>query len=209
MDWIQAVNEAVVKGGKKEIRQLTIEALNNGVEAQNLVNKAILPAMNIVSKLWRREEYYIPEVMRAAATMQEAMYALRPLLVGDVTGKGVKVAIGTVKGDRHYIGKNLVGMMLEGVGYEIEDLGADSPAEKFLEAARNGARVIGMSSLLTTTMPEMINVITLIKKNGLRERVTIIIGGAPVTAAYAESIGADYYAADAAEVVDILNSRFD
>lgn len=209
MDWIQVLNEAVVKGRKNEIRQMAIDAMESGAESENLVNHAIIPAMNIVSELWRKEEFYIPEVMRAAATMQEAMDALRPHLVGDATGKGVKAAIGTVKGDLHNIGKNLVAIMLEGVGYEIEDLGVDSPAEKFLEAAKNGARVIGMSSLLTTTMPEMKNVVDLFKESGLREEVTIIVGGAPVTSEYAKSIGADYYANDAAQAVDILNSHFD
>lgn len=209
MDWIKTVNEAVVKGQKKEIPALTTEAMESGVSAGKLVDKAIIPAMNTVSELWKNGEYYVPEVMRSAATMQAGMDALKPYLVSGEHGKGVTVAIGTVKGDLHDIGKNLVAIMLEGVGYEIENLGVDTPAERFIEAAKNGAQVVGLSSLLTTSMPEMQNVMEAFQNSGIRDKVTLIVGGAPITSDFAKSIGADHYANDAAEAVEIINKIFD
>jgi 5-methyltetrahydrofolate--homocysteine methyltransferase len=165
--------------------------------------------MNTVSELWKNGEYYVPEVMRSASTMQTGMNALKPYLVSGEHGKGVKVAIGTVKGDLHDIGKNLVAIMLEGVGYETENIGVDTPAERFIEAAKNGAQVVGLSSLLTTSMPEMQNVMEAFQNSGLRDKVTLIVGGAPVTSEFARSIGADHYAKDAADAVDIINKIFD
>jgi methylmalonyl-CoA mutase cobalamin-binding domain/chain len=209
MDWLETLNEAVVKGRKKEIPGFAAEAMKSGVEAIDLVNQAIIPAMNTVSELWKKQEYFVPEVLRSAATMQAAMDALKPHLVSGEHGKGVKVAIGTVKGDLHDIGKNLVAIMLEGVGYEIENLGVDKPAERFIEAARDGAKVIGLSSLLTTSMPEMKNVIDAFVESGLRDQVTLMVGGAPISAEFAKTIGADHYAPNASDAVDILNSIFE
>jgi 5-methyltetrahydrofolate--homocysteine methyltransferase len=209
MDWIKRLNEAVVKGQKNEIAAFAAEAVETGLAASALVDDAIIPAMNRVSDLWRKGEYYVPEVMRSAATMQTAMDALRPYLVSGEHGKDVKVAIGTVKGDLHDIGKNLVAIMLEGAGFPIDNLGVDLPPERFLEAAENGARVIGMSSLLTTTMEGMRSVIELFENSGLRDQVTLMVGGAPVTNEFAMKIGADHYAEDAAEAVSILNKLFE
>ena len=208
MDWIERLHEAVVKGQKNEISVMAVEAVEDGILAAKLVDEAIIPAMNTVSELWKKGEYYVPEVMRAASTMQAGMDALKPYLVTGEHGKGVRVAIGTVKGDLHDIGKILVAIMLEGVGYEIENLGVDLPPERFLEAARNGARVIGMSSLLTTSMNEMKTVIELFESSGHRDKVTMIVGGAPITTEFAASIGADHYANDAAEAVEVLNGIF-
>jgi 5-methyltetrahydrofolate--homocysteine methyltransferase len=208
MTWLEKLNEAVVKGRKNDISGLAAEALASGVPPIDLVNNAIIPAMNTVSELWKSQEYFVPEVLRSAATMQAGMDALKPHLVSGEHGKGVKVAIGTVKGDLHDIGKNLVAIMLEGVGYEIQHLGVDNPAENFLDAARNGAKVIGLSSLLTTSMPEMKKVIEAFDASDLRDGVTIIVGGAPVSADFAKSIGADYHANDASDAVEILNSVF-
>ena len=208
MDWIQTVHDAIVRGKKNEVSQMAADAVEAGVPAETLVNEGVIPAMNVVSDLWRNEQYYVPEVMRSAATMQAGMDALRPYLVDGAHGKGVKVAIGTVKGDLHDIGKNLVAIMLEGVGYQIENLGVDQPPERFLEAAENGARVIGMSSLLTTSMPQMKLVVDLFQERDLLDKVTLIVGGAPITPEYAASIGAHHYAADAAEAVQILEGLF-
>ncbi len=209
MDWIERLNEAVVKGQKNEIAAVATEAVKAGLSASALVDDAIIPAMNRVSDLWRKGEYYVPEVMRSAATMQTAMDALRPYMVTGEHGKDVKVAIGTVKGDLHDIGKNLVAIMLEGAGFKIENMGVDLPPERFLEAAGNGARVIGMSSLLTTTMEGMRSVIEQFENSGLRDKVTLLVGGAPVTNEFAMKIGADHYAEDAAEAVSILNKLFE
>jgi 5-methyltetrahydrofolate--homocysteine methyltransferase len=209
MDWIERLNEAVVKGEKNEIASFAEEAVKTGLPASAMVDDAIIPAMNRVSDLWRKGEYYVPEVMRSAATMQTAMDALRPHLVSGEHGKDVKVAIGTVKGDLHDIGKNLVAIMLEGAGFQVENLGVDLPPERFLEAAENGARVIGMSSLLTTTMEGMRNVIEGFEKSGFRDKATLLVGGAPVTNEFAVKIGADHYAEDAAEAVSILNKLFE
>ena len=208
MDWIKTINEAVINGRKKEIPQMAADAVAGGVKAADLVDLAIVPAMNVVSDMWKKEEYFVPEVMRSAATMQAAMDALKPYLISGGHGRGVKVAIGTVKGDLHDIGKNLVAIMLEGVGFEVENLGVDLPVETFVQAANNGARVIGLSSLLTTSMSEMENVVAAFNQCGLRDQVTIIVGGAPVTPDFARSAGADHYADNASEAVDILNSIF-
>jgi 5-methyltetrahydrofolate--homocysteine methyltransferase len=209
MDWIQRLNEAVVKGQKNEIAELAVESVKDGIPASAIVNEAVIPGMNAVSNLWRKGEYYVPEVMRSAVTMQAAMDALKPYLVTGEHGKSVTVAIGTVKGDLHDIGKNLVAIMLEGAGYQVVNLGVDLPPERFLEAARNGAKVIGLSSLLTTSMEQMETVIQFFKSEGWKDKVTFMVGGAPVTPDFATKVDADYYAEDAAEAVEILNRLFD
>jgi len=208
MDWLEKLSEAVINGRKKDIGSWAVEAIQSGLAAQDLINQAILPAMNIVAEKWRQGEYYVPEVLRAATTMQAGLDALKPFLVGEALGNGIKVAIGTVKGDLHDIGKNLVAIMLEGVGYQVENMGVDLPPERFIEAVRNGAKVIGLSSLLTTSMIEMGNVIEKLKTSGLRDSLTVIVGGAPITPDFAKKIGADYYAENAAAAVDILNQHF-
>jgi len=209
MDWMQKISEGIVKGKKKEITPIAADAIKDGVSASALVDEAVIPAMNTVSELWRNQEYYLPEVMRSAATMQAAMDALKPYLVSGEHGKDVRVSIGTVQGDIHDIGKNLVAIMLEGAGYRIENLGVDLPPERFLKAVRDGAEVIGLSSLLTTSMDGMRNVIECIEESGLRDQVKILVGGAPVTEAFARKVGADYYADNAADAVEILNKLFD
>lgn len=208
MDWLQQVTEAVIRGKKNDIARLAKEAVEAGIEAERLVDEAVIPAMNRVSELWRAGEYFVPEVMRAASTMQSAMDALRPYLVKGGTGKGIRVALGTVKGDLHDIGKNLVAIMLEGAGFQIENLGVDVSPDRYLQAARAGARVIGMSSLLTTTMGRMRDVIDLFEKEATRKQVTVMVGGAAVSEKFAKEIGADFYAKDAAEAVYLLNRLF-
>jgi 5-methyltetrahydrofolate--homocysteine methyltransferase len=209
MDWMQRVSEGIVKGQKKEIAAIAAAAVKDGVSASALVDEAVIPAMNAVSDLWRNQEYYLPEVMRSAATMQAAMDALKPHLVSGEHGKDIRVAVGTVQGDIHDIGKNLVAIMLEGAGYRIENMGVDLPPERFLEAIRGGAEVIGLSSLLTTSMDGMRAVIESIEESGLRDQVKILVGGAPVTEEFAKKVGADYYADNAADAVEILNKLFD
>ena len=209
MDWMKTLYEAVIKGQKNEIAEFATKAVNEGMSASNIVNKSVIPAMNRVSELWRNEEYFVPEVMRSASTMQTCMDALKPFLVKGEHGKDLKVAIGTVKGDLHDIGKNLVAIMVEGAGFQVENMGVDLPPEQFVDAAQKGAKVIGLSSLLTTSMREMGAVIEVFEKNGLRNDVSFLVGGAPVTARFASEIGADYYAESAAEAVAVLNNLFE
>jgi 5-methyltetrahydrofolate--homocysteine methyltransferase len=209
MDWMQRISEGIVKGRKKEIAAIAADAVKDGVSASSLVDEGVIPAMNTVSELWRNQEYYLPEVMRSAATMQAAMDALKPHLVSGEHGKDIRVSVGTVQGDIHDIGKNLVAIMLEGAGYRIENMGVDLPPERFLEAIREGAQVIGLSSLLTTSMDGMRTVIKSIEESGLRDQVKILVGGAPVTEEFAKKVGADYYADNAADAVEILNKLFD
>jgi 5-methyltetrahydrofolate--homocysteine methyltransferase len=206
---MQRVSEGIVKGQKKEIAAIAADAVKDGVSASALVDEAIIPGMNTVSDLWRNQEYYLPEVMRSAATMQAAMDALKPYLLSGEHGKGVRVAIGTVQGDIHDIGKNLVAIMLEGAGFQVDDLGVDLPPERFLEAAQQGTKVVGISSLLTTSMVEMKRIIELFQEQGLRDQVEILVGGAPVSAEFARKIGADHYADNAADAVELLNKLFD
>jgi 5-methyltetrahydrofolate--homocysteine methyltransferase len=163
--------------------------------------------MDIVGEKYKKGEFYVPEMLIAARAMKSGMEVLRPILTKkDVKGLGT-VVIGTAKGDLHDIGKNLVGMMMEGAGFEIVNLGTDVPAERFVETAREkGANIIGVSALLTTTMPGMKDVVQALKKSGLREKVKVMIGGAPVTQGYADEIGADGYAPDAASAVDKAKS---
>ena len=208
MDWIQKLHEAVVRGRLNEIATLAKEAVASGMVARGLVDEAMIPAMNRVGELWRQEEYFLPEVLRSANTMKLGMEALAPYLVSVEYGKSIQVAIGTVKGDAHDIGKNLVAIMLKSAGYQVENLGVDVAPERFLEAAEKGARVIGLSSMLTTTIAQMESVIARFDKSGLRKEVTLIVGGAPVTREFAAKIGADHYGRDAVEGVEILNRLF-
>ena len=208
MDWMQKLHEAVVRGNLNQIAALAKEAVTSGLPARRLVDEAMIPAMNRVGELWRQEEYFLPEVLRSANTMKLGMEALTPYLVSVEYGKSIRVAIGTVKGDVHDIGKNLVAILLTSAGYQVENLGVDVAPERFLEAAEKGVRVIGLSSMLTTTIGQMESVIGRFDKGGLRKEVTLIVGGAPVTQEFASKIGADYCGRDAVEAVEILNRLF-
>ncbi|MCM8767809.1 MAG: corrinoid protein, partial [Candidatus Omnitrophica bacterium] len=158
--------------------------------------------MSVVGEKFKNNEFYVPEVLIAARAMNRGMSLLEPLIVQSGIKPIAKLAIGTVKGDLHDIGKNLVVMMWKGAGFEVIDLGIDVPPEKFVEAAKSGVQVIGMSALLTTTMIQMKETIEALKKEGVRDNLKIIIGGAPVTQEFADEIGADGYAPDAASAVD-------
>jgi len=179
---------------------------------EKILNEALIAGMDIVGEKFKKNEFYVPELLIAARAMKTGMEVLRPILVGKGVKSSGKVVLGTVQGDLHDIGKNLVGMMLEGAGFEIIDLGIDVSSEKFVEAVKeNNAHLVGLSALLTTTMPYMKDVIKAMEEAGLREKIKIMIGGAPITQDYADEIGADGYAPDAASAVDkakeILRAR--
>jgi 5-methyltetrahydrofolate--homocysteine methyltransferase len=177
------------------------------MDPKTLLNEGMIAAMSEVGKLFEQGEYFVPEMLISARAMQTGLQLLKPhLLKADVKSAG-KVALGTVKGDLHDIGKNLVAMMLEGAGFEIQDLGTDVAPEKFVDAVRNSeVKIIAMSALLTTTMPNMKTTVDALKAAGLRDQVKIMIGGAPVTEAYARQIGADGFAPDASRAVRVAQS---
>jgi 5-methyltetrahydrofolate--homocysteine methyltransferase len=182
------------------------KALDEGLSATDILNDGMIAAMTEVGRLFEEGDYFVPEMLIAARAMQAGLGVLRPYLVAeDVKPVGV-IAIGTVKGDLHDIGKNLVAMMVEGAGFEIKDLGTDVAPEAFIEAIREGASVVGLSALLTTTMPRIADTIAAINDAGLRDQVKIMVGGAPVTAEYAEQIGADGYAPDASQAARLASS---
>jgi 5-methyltetrahydrofolate--homocysteine methyltransferase len=198
------ISNAVVDGQLDEINSLTNAALASGLTAKDVLDKGLMPGMDIIGVGFKRGDRFIPEVLLAATTMQVALDILKPLLVQAGEKMAGKVVIGTVKGDVHDIGKKLVGMMLEGAGFEVVDIGKDVPIDKFVDAVREEQPdLIAMSALLTTTMVSMSQTIVALKDAGLREKVKIMIGGAPVTADYAIQIGADGYAANAPEAVDL------
>jgi corrinoid protein of di/trimethylamine methyltransferase len=198
------ISEALQKGKAKIVAELVEKALADGTEAGRILNEGLLAGMDIVGEKFKNNEVYVPEVLIAARAMNSGMEILKPKLVEDGVKAIGKVAIGTVKGDLHDIGKNLVRMMLEGKGIDVVDLGVDASAEKFYDAyEKEGVQIIACSALLTTTMGEMKNVVDLFTEKGARDKVTIMIGGAPITDSYRESIGADYYAPDAASAADI------
>jgi 5-methyltetrahydrofolate--homocysteine methyltransferase len=198
------IAENVIKGQAPKVKELVEGALAEGVSAGDILNEGLIKGMGVVGEKFKNNEFYVPEVLIAARAMKAGMVLIRPLLASSGVEPIGKVAIGTVKGDLHDIGKNLVAMMLEGAGFEVIDLGIDVTPEKFIDAIRaKGAKIIGLSALLTTTMPSMKTTIDAINEAGLRDRVKVLIGGAPVTQSYADEIGADGYARDAASGVDI------
>jgi 5-methyltetrahydrofolate--homocysteine methyltransferase len=203
MDLIKDIYQLVLEGNRDELVNRVQAALDSGIPAGDILQNGLIAAMREVGKLFEEGEYFVPEMLIAARAMKAGLVILQPLLVDSGVESAGKVAIGTVKGDLHDIGKNLVGMMLEGAGFEIVDLGTDVEAEQFVAAVKNGADVIGLSALLTTTMPSMEGTIKAIEAEGLRDKVKVIIGGAPVTTAYAEKIGADGYAPDASQAVSL------
>ena len=198
----QAMREALSKGNAPLVEEMVRKALEEGASAKEILDEGLIAAMGEVGEKFKRNEVYVPEVLIAARAMQAGLSVLEPVLVKTgVEPVGVLV-IGTVKGDLHDIGKNLVAMMMKGAGFKVVDLGIDVSPEKFVEAAKeHDPDVVGLSALLTTTMPMMKDTIEALRAAGLRAKV--IIGGAPVTQAYAEEIGADGYAPDAASAVDV------
>src|SRR5512139_95553 len=198
---------ALSQGKMDEVKNLTQAALGAGEKPEVILKDGLIASMERIGVRFKNGEIYIPEVLIAARAMHAGMAVLKPILSKSGASLGAKVIIGTVKGDLHDIGKNLVVMMLEGGGFEVVDMGIDVPPEKFVAAIKqHQPRVVGMSALLTTTMREMKNTIDAIVEAGLRKQVKAVIGGAPVTEKYAKEIGADGYAADAASAVDLVKS---
>ncbi|MCJ7659193.1 MAG: corrinoid protein [Anaerolineales bacterium] len=204
---LEPIYKAVLNGDKDAATENVQAALDTGTDAGVILQEALIPAMGEVGRLFEAGEYYVPEMLIAARAMQAGLAILKPLLVdSDIKPTG-RVAIGTVKGDLHDIGKNLVGMMLEGSGFEICDLGTDVSPEKFIGAINDEeVDIIAMSALLTTTMPMMEATIKAVDEAGLRDTVKIIVGGAPVTNEYAEKIGADGFAPDASQAASLAKS---
>ena len=201
---LEEIQKDLYSGKLDGVKKGVKKALEEGLSAQEVLEKGLLAGMDKVGKDFKAGDLFIPEVLICAKAMHAGLDILKPLLVGLGTALLGKIVIGTVAGDLHDIGKNLVRMMLEGAGFEIIDLGVSVSPEKFVEAVKaNGAKLMGMSALLTTTMPSMKLTIEGLKKAGIRENVKILVGGAPVTASFAESIGADAYAPDAASAVDV------
>jgi 5-methyltetrahydrofolate--homocysteine methyltransferase len=201
MTRIDEIYDAVVNGQLTQVSEKVSQAVTEGIAASTILNDGLIAAMREVGEQFEQGEAFVPEMLVAAKAMERALVVLKPYLVD----QGVKplgiVAIGTVKGDLHDIGKKLVAMMLEGSGFEIVDLGADVLPERFVQAVRDGAQVVALSALLTTTMPAMKAVVEAINAAGLRDRVRIIVGGAPLTQAYADQIGADGFAPDSSSAV--------
>lgn len=191
------------QGKAKAVKELVQKAIDEGMDVKTILEEGLLSGMAIIGAKFKNNEVYVPEVLIAARAMNAGSELLKPLLVSSgVKAKGT-VVLGTVKGDLHDIGKNLVKMMMEGKGLEVIDLGIDVPAEKFVEKAKEaGAQIIACSALLTTTMPEIKNIVEEVEKSGIRKDVTIMIGGAPVTQAFCESVKADIYTPDAASAAD-------
>jgi 5-methyltetrahydrofolate--homocysteine methyltransferase len=195
--------ESLIAGNIDEVVNLTKEALDGGAAPSDVLDQGLLAGMDIVGQRFKAEEMFIPEVLRCAKCMHGAMEILRPLLAETGAESIGTLVIGTVKGDLHDIGKNLVGMMFEGAGFEVVDLGIDKEPQEFVDAIKeHKAKLIGMSALLTTTMPKIGETINAINEAGIRDQVKILVGGAPITAAFAEEIGADGYASNAASAVD-------
>lgn len=200
----QELADSILKGDNVKSKEITQDLVGKGIDPSEILNEGLIAGMEVVGRKFKANEMYIPEVLIAARAMHAAMDILKPLLSeSGAPSKGTAV-IGTVQGDLHDIGKNLVSMMLEGAGFNVVDIGVDIPPEKFVEAVNSSkADILGLSALLTTTMPAMKEVIDEVRKDGSAKSVKIIVGGAPVTQEYADSIGADGYAADASTAVEI------
>jgi len=203
-DQLEVIKNAVIDRKIKEIEALVKEALDRGLEPDVIINDGLIPAMDVVGARFGEGKIFVPEMLVSAKTMSTGLNVLKPLLKAGSSRSAGKIILGTVRGDLHDIGKNIVAMMLEGAGFEVVDLGVNLSVERLIEEVRNGKpQLVGLSALLTTTLPEMQNVIQALKDQNLREQVKVIIGGAPVDARFAEKIGADGYAADAAQAVTL------
>ncbi len=206
---LQKIYQNVLEGNASEVQAGVQAALAQGIAADVILNQALIAAMEEVGKRFEEGDYFVPEMLIAARAMQTGLALLKPQLVDSGIKAAGKVAIGTVKGDLHDIGKNLVAMMLEGAGFEVKDLGTDVDSQAFVKAAQDGVQVIGMSALLTTTMSNMQATIQALQAAGLRDKVKVVIGGAPVTDAYAKLVGADAFAPDASSAVRTVRQLLD
>jgi 5-methyltetrahydrofolate--homocysteine methyltransferase len=203
-DLVEIAN-AIIGGAHTRVAALTQDAIREGMPPKTILDDGLIAGMTVVGDRFKAHEIFLPDVLLAARAMYAGMDQLKPLLIRDGVPSLGKVVIGSVRGDLHDIGKNLVGIMLKGAGFEIIDLGHDVPPAKMVQTAREqGARVIGMSALLTTTMPAMREVVELVRADAQDSTIRTVIGGAPVTEAYARDIGADAYGFDAANAVDVV-----
>lgn len=203
-DILEQISTAVIEGALDEIVDLTEDALDEELGAEEILNGGLMAGMDYVGVEFKAGNMFVPEVLRSARTMQMSMEILNPLLVESGVQMMGKVLLGTVKGDLHDIGKNLVAMMCEGAGFKVRDLGKDIAPEEFVEAVKEfGPDVLGMSALLTTTMRTMESTIKVLEEAGVRDKVKVMIGGAPVTQAFADQIGADGYASNAASAAEL------
>jgi 5-methyltetrahydrofolate--homocysteine methyltransferase len=201
---LSEISTAVIEGNLDVMVDLTEDALDEGLEAQEVLNKGLMPGMDHVGVEFRAGNMFVPEVLRSARAMQAAMDILKPLLAESGVSMAGKILLGTVKGDLHDIGKNLVGMMCEGAGFEVQDLGKDVTPEAFVQAVKEfEPDIVGMSALLTTTMRAMEHTIKALEEAGVRDQVKVMIGGAPVTQSFADQIGADAYSSNAAAAAEV------
>ena len=203
---LDQLKQAIIEMKPGQSQSLAEQALKQGLAPLEILNQAMIPALQVVGERFRKDEIFLPEVMLSARAFKSAFELIKPkLLEGDYQPRA-RVVIGTVFGDVHDIGKNIVCALLEGNGYQVIDVGVNVSAEKFISALRDQqAEILGMSTLLTTTMPEMARVIEALEKEGLRDKVKVIVGGAPVSGEYAQKIGADGYGEDAQQGVEIIN----
>ncbi|MEJ2110519.1 MAG: corrinoid protein, partial [Acidobacteriota bacterium] len=201
------LKEAIINGDDKQALEITQQALKEGADPVEMINKWMIPAMDEVGRRFETQEIFFPEMLLAARALKRAMEPVRPLLAASGVEPTARVVIGTVKGDMHDIGKNMVGHMLEGAGFEVHDLGIDVPPEKFIEAVKtHNAQILAISALLTTTMPEMEVVLQLAGQSGIREKTKILVGGAPITQAFADEIGADGFGENAGAAVSVARA---
>ena len=205
MDVLKQISEFLQNGDDEKVFELTRQAIAQNISPKDILDNGLIAGMNIIGEQFGKHEIFLPEVLLAAKAMYAGMDLLKPLLIKDEIPTLGKIVIGTVHGDLHDLGKNLVGIMLKGAGFEVIDLGKDVPAEKFVETAeKENAKIIGMSALLTTTMPVMKSVTDILKERGLDGTIKTIIGGAPISDEYVREIGADVYAYDAAKAVECV-----
>ncbi len=207
MDILSQISEHLQKGEDQKVSELTKSALNQKKSPREILNHGLIAGMNVIGDQFKAHEIFLPDVLMAAKAMAAGTAQLKPFLIKDGIPSRGKVVIGTVQGDLHDIGKNLVGILLKGAGFEVIDLGNDVAPEKFVETAlSNNVSVIGMSALLTTTMGVMKKVTDIIQQDNLSAKIKVIIGGAPVTKAFADEIGADEYGYDAGQAVECIKS---
>lgn len=208
MSKIQEVSNAVQSGKSKIVGGLVQEALNEGLDPVEILNKGMIDAMSVVGEKFKNNEIFVPEMLVAARAMKKGVEILKPYLAGDNTVSAGKLVIGTVVGDLHDIGKNLVAMMMESAGFEVIDLGVDVPVEKFVSTAKENedVSIVCVSALLTTTMPAMKETVKALIDSDVRDRIKIMVGGAPITQVFADEIGADAYTEDAASAAQVAKS---
>lgn len=205
MELLKEIAEKVEAGKQNEVKALVESGIERGIAVSDILNGGLVAGMNSIGIKFRENEVFVPEVLVAARAMKAGLEIIKPILLREkVRSKGT-IVMGTVLGDLHDIGKNIVCYMLQGAGYDVVDIGIDAPGEKFVQAAKeSGAQIIGLSSLLTTTMVYMKDVVDALRASGLGDRVKVMVGGAPVTQSFADEIGAHGYASDAASAVDVV-----